>query len=55
MRELSSKFHKFREISWLAEDLLASQGVVCSLELVNNNIAFINELIIHPSDHGIVA
>jgi hypothetical protein len=28
-------FHKMRGISWVAEDLLASQEGLCSIELVN--------------------
>jgi hypothetical protein len=28
-------FHKMRGISWVAEDLLASQEEICSMELVS--------------------
>jgi hypothetical protein len=33
-------FHKMRGISWLADDLLASQEGLCSMELVMRHIRF---------------
>jgi hypothetical protein len=35
MRKLTIGFYKMREISWPAEDLLASQEEICSMELIS--------------------
>jgi hypothetical protein len=35
MRQWTFGFHKMREISWLAEELLASQNGLCSMELIS--------------------
>ena len=36
---MNLRFHKMREISWLAEDLLASQEGLCSLKLVSKLVS----------------
>ena len=35
MREYTFGFYKTREISWLAEELLAPQEGICSTELIS--------------------
>jgi hypothetical protein len=36
--ELTFGFHKLREISWLAQKLLASEGGFCSMELDSSKL-----------------
>jgi hypothetical protein len=35
MRWRNFGFHKIRGVSWLSEDLLVSQGALCTMELVS--------------------